>query len=94
MSLVAKRVMYQVSSWYGGRPLPGGAESPSNTVPWAQAYLRTKWHLDPSSRLVTIHGPKSGGGAAVPLFLRGGGDGSHLTQCRLGRSLHPYQVAS
>jgi len=34
---------------------------------WADAYLRTKWHLDPSSRLATIHGPKWR--AAVPPFL-------------------------
>jgi len=24
-------------------------------VAWAEAYLRTKWHPDPSNRLVTIH---------------------------------------
>ena len=28
----------------------GGAGSPSNTVAWAQAYLRTKFHLDLSNR--------------------------------------------
>ena len=28
--------------------------------------LRTKWHLDPSSRLTTIHGPKSGRGLMCP----------------------------
>jgi len=44
--------------------------------PWAEAYLRTKWHLDPSSRLATIHGPKSGG-AAVPFFGEGQ-TGHHL----------------
>jgi len=27
----------------------------------AEAYLHTKWHLDLSSRLATIHGSKSGG---------------------------------
>ena len=32
-----------------------GAGSPSNTVSWVDAYLCTKWHLDPSSRLATIH---------------------------------------
>ena len=37
-------------------------------VAWAEAYLRTKWHLDPSSRLATTDiGRKLG---AVP--LRGG----------------------
>jgi len=30
-------------------------------VAWAEAYVRTKWHLDSSNRLVTVHGPKSGG---------------------------------
>jgi len=24
-------------------------------VAWAEVYLRTKWHLDPSDRLATIH---------------------------------------
>jgi len=42
----------------GAVPLSmGGAESPSGTlfvVAWAEAYLRTKWHLDPSNRLATI----------------------------------------
>jgi len=33
----------------------GWAGSPSNIVAWAEAYLRTKWHLDPSNRLATIH---------------------------------------
>jgi len=43
-------------------------------------------------RLATIDmGQKVG--AAVPLFGKGELD-SHLTQCRLGRSLPPYQVAS
>ena len=36
-------------------PLSGGAVSPSNNVAWAEAYLRTKWHLDPSNRLATRH---------------------------------------
>ena len=36
---------------------------------WAEAYPRTKWHLDPSSRLATIHGPKLR--VLCPLF--GGG---------------------
>jgi len=39
-------------------PFKGEAGSASNTMwpgPRAEAYLRTKWHLDPSNRLVTIH---------------------------------------
>jgi len=44
-------------------------------VSWAEAYLRTKWHFDPSSRLTRIDmGRKVG---AVPLF-RGELD-PHLT---------------
>jgi len=34
---------------------PWGSWVPPNTVALASAYLRTKWHLDPSNRLVTIH---------------------------------------
>jgi len=46
-------------------PLWGGAGSPFNTMwpgprPTSIVYLHTKWHLDPSSRLATIHGPRSG----------------------------------
>jgi len=33
--------------------LRGGAESPSDTR--AEAFLHTKWHLDPFNRLATIH---------------------------------------
>ena len=37
-------------------PFPwGGAGSPSNSVACAEAYLHSKWHLDPSSYLATIH---------------------------------------
>ena len=51
--------MHQDTTGYGGRPQPrrhcvtGGPSSPSNTVALAEAYLRTKWHLSPSSRLAT-----------------------------------------
>jgi len=38
-------------------------------VPWAEAYLITKWHLDASSCLATINGPKIfEGGVFRPLF--------------------------
>jgi len=30
------------------------AGSPSNNMAWAEAYLPTKWHLDPSNRLAAI----------------------------------------
>ena len=53
---------------------------------WAEVYLRTKWHLDPSSHLArTNMGRKLG---AVPLW----GLDTHLTQYRLGRGLPPYQA--
>ena len=38
------------------------------SVAWAEAYLRTKWHLDPSSRLATIDMGRKLGGVAVPPF--------------------------
>jgi len=31
-----------------------GAGFPSNTMAWAEDYLHTKWHLDPSSRLAGL----------------------------------------
>ena len=62
-----------------------------HNVAWAEVYLRTKWHLDPSSRLATIDmGQKLGG--AVPFFV--GKLGPIRTQSRLGRGLPPYQVSS
>jgi len=67
-------------------PFHGGAGSPSNNVAWAEAYLRTKWYPDPSSRLAT-----KVGGLLCP-FRRE--LGLHLTQCGLGRGLSPYQAAS
>ena len=39
---------------FGAVPLFGVAGSPCNNVAWTEAYLRTKWHLDPSSCLATI----------------------------------------
>jgi len=45
-------------------------------IDWAEAYLCTKWHFDPSSHLVTIDmGRELGVGL--------------LTQCGLGRGLPP-----
>jgi len=56
----------------------------------AEAYLRTKWHLDPSSRLATTDmGRKLGGAVPIEVEL-----GPHLTQCCPGRGLRSYQVAS
>jgi len=58
---------------------------------WAEAYLLTKYHLDPYSSLATIDmGRKLG---ALPPF--GGRElRPHLAQCGLGRDLIPGQVAS
>ena len=44
-------------------------------VAWAEAYLRAKYHLDPSSRLATINMGRKFGGGLRPLFW-GGGEGS------------------
>jgi len=33
-------------------------------IVWTEAYIRTKWHLDPSSRLATIDMGRKLGGAA------------------------------
>jgi len=38
-------------------------------VAWAEAFFRTKWHLDPSSGLATTDMGRELG--AVPPFLRG-----------------------
>ena len=41
-------------------------------VPWAEAYLHTKWHLDASSRLATIEMVRKLGSGAPPPFWQGG----------------------
>jgi len=51
-----------------------------------------KWHLDPSSRLVTTYvGRKLG---AAVLLLEKGELGHHITQCGRGRGLPTCQVSS
>jgi len=116
-------------------PYGGKLDPHVHNVAWAEAYLRIKWHLDPSSRLATTDmgrklrcsAPQGGGAGSTrnttlpgprPTFVPSGilihpavwpqlnisrkvgampllgGAGSHLTQCGLGRSLLPYQVAS
>ena len=78
-------------------PFYGGRISlvPSNNVAWADAYLRTKWYLDPSSRLATADvGRKFVVGreaVGVPPFW-GGELGPHLAQCGLDRGPPPCQV--
>ena len=60
-----------------------------HNVAWAEAYFRTKWHLDPSNRVATTDmGRKLG---AVPLL---GELGLHITQCGWGRGLSACQVSS
>jgi len=59
-------------------------------VAWAEIYLRTKWQLDPCSRLATIDmGRKVGVLCPFSEALN-----PPLKQCGEGRGLHPYQVAS
>jgi len=56
----------------GAVPLSmGTGGSQSSTVAWAEAYLHTKWHVDPSSRLVTIGMGRKLRGNAVPPFSCG-----------------------
>jgi len=50
-------------------------------------------NLDPSSRLATTGMGRKLGRRVRPLFLEAE-LGLHLTQCRLGRGLSQYQVAS
>jgi len=54
----------------------------------AEAYIPTKWHLDPSSRLATIHGPKSGGTAVVLIFFLGGRNGYQVSSWSIQPSGH------
>ena len=68
-------------------PFGGGSWVPmQHNVAWAEVYLCTKWHLDPSSRLTaTDMGRKLW---AVPLW------GDWINTMSPGRGLPPYQVAS
>jgi len=68
----------------------GGPQSPSNTnnVAWVEVYLRTKWHLDPSSRLATADMAENWG--LCPFW--GGELGPHLTHCGQGQGLHPLHT--
>ena len=55
-------------------------------------YNKSSVVAEMGDRLATIDmGRREGAGAAVPLS---GGAGPHLTQCRLGRGLPPYQMVS
>jgi len=61
-------------------------------VAWVEAYLHTKFHLDPCNRLATINMGRNLGG----LSSSWGGElgPMYVTQCRLGRGLPSYEVAS
>ena len=84
-----------LSSSWDGWPFGHNRHEPKigGCAPFGGSWvLRTKWYLHPSSSLATTDmGWKWGW--MCPLFC-GGELGSHLTQCRLGRGLPPYQVAS
>jgi len=73
-------------SWRRSYPQKKGTPAPAQVpiehkVAWAEAYLHTKWHLSPSSRLVTMDiGRKLGA-----LSLQGRELGPHLTQCHVGQ---------
>jgi len=85
--------LYQVASWsnqpfghniHGPKIRSGGcALFLGVAVAWAEAYVHT------SCMTTTNVGTKLG---AVP--FSGGELGPHLTQCRVGQGLPPYQVAS
>ena len=66
-----------------------------HTVAWAEADLRIKWHLEPSSHLATIDmGRKLEGevwGGCAPL---GRGAGSPCNTIWPGSRLPPFQLAS
>ena len=74
---------------FGGR----GWVPIKHKVPWAEAYLHTKWHLDASSHLATTEMGRKFGRGLRSLFEEGE-RGPHLTQSRLGRGLPPYPVTS
>jgi len=57
-----------------GAPPPfwkGGWVPIQHKVPWAEAYIHTKWHLDASSRLATIEMGRKLGRGSTP-FVGGG----------------------
>jgi len=60
-------------------PFWGGGWVPiEDKVPWAEAYLHTKWHLEPSSRLATVEMSRKRGRRAPPPFWRGAESQSRL----------------
>jgi len=74
-------------------PFYGGSRVPIyHNVVWADTYLRTTWHLDPSSRWATIDmGRKVG---VVPLFREGEAGSPSNTMSPGPTPIPPYQVTS
>jgi len=70
-------------------PLWGQVAFPSNNVAWAEIYLCTKWHLNPSSRLATTDMDRK---LRIVSFFGEGELGPHLKQYGWGRGLPPCQV--
>jgi len=60
------------------------------SVAWAEAYLRTKWHLNPSSHLATTNVGQKFGGGLCPPFGRAGPPSNTMW---LGPSLPPCRVS-
>jgi len=58
---------------WGAVPLLGGGSwvPMQHSTAWAEAYLCTKWHLDPYCRLGTIDMGRKLGGDTAPFFGEG-----------------------
>ena len=75
---------------WGCAPFGRGSWVPiQHNAAWAETYLCTKCHLDPSSHLPTTDMDRNLGA----VHLGGVELGLHLTQCCPGRGLTSYQVA-
>ena len=76
-----------------GAPFLGGDGElgPQHKVAWAEAYLHTKWHLNPSNHLATTDMDRRLGEGLCPFR---GELGPHLTQCGQGQGLPACQVSS
>jgi len=73
----------QKIGWGGCALFLGVAGSPSNTVAWGKAYLHTKWHHSPSSRLATTGiGRKLGAVPFCPFRRDGAGSPSNTMSSR------------
>ena len=91
---------YQVAYWsiqsfgrnrHGLKIGERGWVSIEHKVPLDEAYLHTKWHLNPSSHLATTDISRKLG--AAPFGEEVGEVGPHLTQCGQGRGLPACQVS-